>query len=102
MRKFLISCAALACLPLILVGCSHPRPEYPPPPAYSAVAQQGYHDGVRAAQRDIHDGLRPDVDRHPRFRNPPVAGPLRDDYRNGFREGYRAVYRGGPGPGPGY
>jgi len=82
-------------IPVALTGCSH-RTEvvYGPPPAYSEVARQAYHDGVVAAQRDMHDGLRPDVDRHPRFRNPPAPAGLMEDYRNGFREGYRSAFRG--------
>lgn len=100
MRKIL-SLTALLVLPFVLAGCSHPQPvyAYPPPPAYSAVAQQGYNDGVAAARRDIHQGLQANVERHPRFNNPPVAPPLQEDYRHGFREGYQAVYRGGPGGG---
>lgn len=92
---------AASFLAVVLAGCSHPRPVvvYAPPPAYSAVAQQGFHDGMRAAQNDIHRGLRPDADRHPRFRNPPVAPPLQADYRHGFHEGYERVIHGGPAPG---
>ncbi len=99
--KKLLSLAALVLMPLALAGCSHPQPvyAYPPPPAYSAVAQRGYNDGVRAGQRDLHNGLRPDVARHARFNNPPVAPPLQEDYRHGFRDGYQAAFRGGPGGG---
>jgi hypothetical protein len=99
MKKLLS--AALILLPLGLAGCSHPQPvvAYPPPPAYTQAAQQGYNDGVRAAQRDIHNGLRPDVARHPRFNQPPVPPPLWEDYRHGFRDGYQRVYAAGPPPG---
>jgi hypothetical protein len=98
MKKYLY--LLLISVPVALTGCSH-RTEvvYAPPPAYSEVARQAYHDGIAAAQRDMRDGLRPDVDRHQRFRNPPTPPGLMDDYRNGFREGYRAVFHGGPGPG---
>lgn len=98
MKKLL--CAALVFLPIALTGCSHKAVVvYAPPPAYSEAAQQGYRDGVTAAQRDIHQGLGPDVDRHPRFRNPPVPPPLQEEFRHGFREGYQAVFHGGPRPG---
>jgi hypothetical protein len=100
MKKIL--CLALVFLPVAMItGCSHPQPVvvYAPPPAYSEAAQQGYRDGVAAAQRDIHNGLGPDASRHPRFRNPPVPPPLQEDFRHGFREGYQAVFHGGPGPG---
>lgn len=91
---------ALAFVPLALAGCAHREVVvYNPPPAYSAAAQQGYHDGVAAARRDVSNGLGPDAGRHPRFRNPPVPPPLQEDYRHGFREGYQAVFHGGPGPG---
>ncbi|HEX3986419.1 MAG TPA: hypothetical protein VHX13_07395 [Acidobacteriaceae bacterium] len=97
MKRFL--CLALAFLPLA-TGCAHRvGVAYAPPPAYTDVAHQGYADGARAAQRDLHNGVRPDVDRHPRFRNPPVPPPLRDDYRHGFRDGYARVMHGGPGAG---
>ncbi len=91
-------------LPIALAGCSHPQPAPyypPPPPAGAEVAQQGYHDGVDAAQRDIARGAPPDPGRHPRFRSPQVLPPLIEDYRHAFRNGYDEVYRHGPPP-PGY
>jgi len=93
--KKILSFAALLVLPIALAGCGHPQYAYPPPPAYSEVAHQGWHDGVRAAQADMNHGLAPDVRRHPRFDNPPVAPPLQEDYRHGFRDGYQAVYNHG-------
>jgi hypothetical protein len=91
-------------LPFALAGCSHPQPAPfypppPPPPAYSQAAEQGHHDGIEAARRDIANGAPPDPNRHPRFRNPPVPPPLMDDYRHNFRNGYEEVYRHGPPPG---
>jgi hypothetical protein len=41
-------------------------------------------------------GLAPDIDRHPRFRNPPVPPPAFEDYRYGFREGYGRALHTGP------
>src|SRR5580698_5935737 len=77
-------------LPLAVAGCSHPQPVYvapePPPPAvFSALAQQAFHDGYDAGRRDIQSGKPHDVNRHPRFRNPPVAPEAAEDYRHGFR-----------------
>lgn len=93
-------CSALIFVPLALAGCAHKTVVvYNPPPAYSEAAQQGYRQGVQAAQTDIRNGLGPDVDRHPRFRNPPVPPPLQEDYRHGFRDGYQAVFHGAR---PGY
>ena len=101
-RKVLALAALL--FPLALAGCSHPQPVVyaapPPPPAFGPVAQQGFHDGVQAARRDIGKSLAPDLQRHPRFRNPPVGPP--EEYRRGFRAGYEQTFRGGAGPGPGY
>jgi len=97
------SLAALAALsfPLAIAGCSHPQPVAyvaPPPPAFGPVAQQGYHDGVIAARRDISKGFAPDVRRHPRFRTPPIGPP--EEYRRGFRTGYDTTFRAGPPPPP--
>lgn len=97
MRKALMF--AVLSLPLALAGCSHRTVIYaagPPPPAYSQFAQRGFHDGFDAARHDIADGRSPDVDRHPRFRRPPVPGPAFEDYRQGFREGYHRAFHGGP------
>jgi len=108
MKKIILLAALL--FPLAMAGCSHRTTVVyaappPPPPAFSAAAQRGYHDGIEAAQRDIHRGLAPDVRRHPRFRNPPVPPPAFEDYRHGFRAGYDQSFRNGPPPpppGPGY
>jgi hypothetical protein len=106
MRKNLLAFSALL-LPLALAGCSHPQPVAyypppPPPPAWSEIARQGFNNGVEAARHDIAAGKSPDVNRHPRFRNPPVPPPAFEDYRHGFREGYQQVFQRAPGPGPGY
>ncbi len=103
MFRFRIFAAmAVLLLPLAVAGCSHPRPVVyaPPPPGLSPVAQQGFHDGFLAARRDMRHELPPNVQRHPRFRNPPVPPPAFVDYRHGFRAGYEQAIHGGPGPGP--
>lgn len=89
---------AVVALPLAIAGCSHRDNYYaaPPPPAYTEIAQRGFHDGFDAARRDIARGLAPDVDRHPRFRKPPVPPPAFEDYRHGFREGYQRAFHGAP------
>jgi hypothetical protein len=96
--KKLLALAALS-LPLSLAGCGHPVVAYapPPPPAeFSAVAQQAFHDGFEAARRDVAHNVPPGVERHPRFRNPPVPPPAVEDYRHGFREGYQAFLHQAP------
>lgn len=101
-KRFLIVITTAASL--WSIGCTH-RAYYPPPPpppgSYSGIAQQGYHDGLNAANHDIRRGLSPDPARHPRFRRPPVPPPAFEDYRHAFRSGYDQVFRHGPPP-PGY
>jgi hypothetical protein len=46
-------------------------------------------------------GRPPNLERHPRFHNPPVPPPAFEDYRRGFRRGYEAFLHGAPPP-PGY
>jgi hypothetical protein len=91
-------------LPLALAGCSHPQPVVyaPPAPGLSALAQRGYYDGSLAARNDIRKGLAPNVERYPKFRNPPAPPQAFEEYRHSFRAGYMQTLRGGPGPGPGY
>jgi hypothetical protein len=102
MRKALA--LVVLALPFAIAGCSHPRPVVyaapPPPPAFTEIAQRGFHDGFDAARRDIAKGIPPRADRHPRFRNPPVPPPAVEDYRHGFREGYQQAIRNGPTPPP--
>lgn len=89
-------------LTLLLAGCSHPQPVYygPPPPAVSAIYNQGYQDGLRAANHDLRAGLPPNQGRHARFDRPPVPPPAWGDYRNGFTNGYTQIFHQGPPPPP--
>jgi len=66
------------------------------------IAQRGYHDGFEAARHDVSDGRPPVLERHSRFRNPPVEPPAIEAYRHGFRAGYNAFLHQGPPPGRGY
>jgi hypothetical protein len=92
-------------LPLAVAGCAHPRPvavyTAPPPPGeFSEIARQGFHDGFEAARGDVARNVRPNAERHPNFRNPPVPPPAVQDYRHGFRAGYQSfLERTGPPPG---
>ena len=89
-------------VPIALAGCSHPTVAYyqapPPPAAYNEIAQRGFHDGFDAARRDIASGRPPNLEAHPKFRNPPVPPPAFEDYRQGFREGYRRAMHDVPPP----
>lgn len=100
MKKWLAFAALL--LSFSLAGCSHPRPVYtapPPPPDFTQIAREGYHDGWEAARRDVDHGLPPKVERHHRFQNPPVPPEAFEDYRHGFRHGYNAYMNRGTPPG---
>ena len=91
MKKLLAFAVLL--MPLAVAGCGHPTVVYapPPPPAeFSQIAQQGFHDGFEAARRDVTRNVPPGVEKHPKFRNPPVPPPAWEDYRHGFREGYQS------------
>ena len=97
MKKILAGCALG--LSLLVAGCAHPVPLYPPPPpppVFDTYAQHGYFDGFNAAQRDIQRSRRPRIDRHERFRNPPVPPPYWQDYRQGFRTGYETALHPAP------
>ena len=60
--KKIAAISALA-IPFALAGCTHTQTVVytpPPPPAeLSPAAQQGYHDGIDAARRDIARSRRP-------------------------------------------
>uniref|UniRef100_A0A7V4XUB7 Lipoprotein n=1 Tax=Acidobacterium capsulatum TaxID=33075 RepID=A0A7V4XUB7_9BACT len=99
MKRMLLLPALL--VPLLLAGCAHPQPYPAPPPPGVQIAHQAYHQGFEAGRHDMRAGLPPDVNRHPRFRRPPVPPPAIHDYRVNFRNGYRAAYRT-PTPPPRY
>ena len=94
MKRKMLAFAALPLIAFVLSGCAHPQPYYPPPPPPAQIAQQGFHDGVQAARHDLANGMPENLNRHPRFRNPPVpAGQPIVDYREGFRRGYNTTFR---------
>jgi len=93
-KKIITGC--ILAVSLLAAGCAHPPPPAyypppPPPPGFSPYAQQGFHDGFEAAERDIQAGRRPRFARHQRFRNPPVPYPAIPEYRGGFRQGYETA-----------
>jgi hypothetical protein len=100
MKKTLLLLALAA--PVALAGCSHPTYvagyQAPPPPAYNEIGQRGFHDGYDAARRDIATGRPPNLEAHPKFRNPPAPPPAWEDYRQGFREGYHRAMHEVPPP----
>ncbi len=101
MKKWIV-CLAASLMPLVVAGCHHTTVVIaapPPPAAFNEIARQGYHDGWEAARRDVAHNVPPGVEKHPRFRNPPVPPPAFEDYRQGFREGYNGFLHQGRGPG---
>ncbi|HEY1578529.1 MAG TPA: hypothetical protein VGF82_15795 [Terracidiphilus sp.] len=93
MRK--VFALALLAVPLAIAGCgNHENRYYGGAPAYTEIAQRGFHDGFDAARHDMGRGWAPDVDRHGAFRNPPVSRGAFEDYRHGFREGYERAFGG--------
>lgn len=99
LSRLLASCVLA---PIFLVGCSHPQPVAPPPPALTLaqVRQMGFHDGMEAARLDVANGRPPMPRRHPRFRNPPVPPEVVQVYRQAFRNGYRRFLHPVPPPPP--
>ncbi|NYF78468.1 hypothetical protein [Granulicella arctica] len=63
------------------------------PPPGTEQAQQGYRDGIQAAQLD-HAAKRPiDPKVSHLYVHPPVKGAARDAYRSSFEAGYQAAVK---------
>jgi hypothetical protein len=65
-------------------------PEWNTPPAGSQEAQQGYRDGLQAAQLDKAAKRKIDAKTSHLYVHPPVKGSARDEYRTSFVAGYDA------------
>lgn len=63
------------------------------PPAGSQEAQQGYRDGVQAAQLDKAAKRKIDAKSSHLYVHPPVKGAARDEYRTSFTAGYDAAVK---------
>ena len=74
------------------------------PPEFRAAQQQGFHDGVEGARKDVQNRRFPNVNNRDEFRHPHVPRDLRADYRQGFERGYdvamRHLLNGGAGQRP--
>lgn len=93
--KRLLAIAALPLLIFSMAGCDPAPPPYYAPPPPAAIANEAYHNGYEAARRDMAQGWPPQVDRHPRFQNPPAPpGQPAEIYRRNFHRGYDDAYRG--------
>ena len=61
------------------------------PPAGTEQEQQGYRDGIQAAQLDKLANRKIDAKTSHLYVNPPVKKDARDAYRNAFENGYKAA-----------
>jgi hypothetical protein len=68
-------------------------PEWKTPPAGTPQAQQGYRDGVQAAQLDKTAKRKIDAKSSYLYVHPPVKGAARDEYRTSFTAGYDAAVK---------
>jgi hypothetical protein len=64
--------------------------EWNTPPAGTPEAQQGYRDGIQAAQLDKAAKRKIDAKSSHLYQHPPVKGAARDEYRTSFTAGYDA------------
>jgi hypothetical protein len=67
--------------------------EWNTPPAGTEQAQQGYRDGIEAAQLDRAAKRKIDAKASHLYVHPPVKGTARDEYRSGFTAGYEAALK---------
>ncbi|RSL16804.1 hypothetical protein EDE15_2329 [Edaphobacter aggregans] len=67
--------------------------EWNTPPQGTEQAQQGYRDGVEAAQLDRAAKRKIDAKASHLYMHPPVKGAARDEYRSGFTAGYEAAIK---------
>jgi hypothetical protein len=63
------------------------------PPAGTEQAQQGYRDGVQAAQLDLVAKRKIDAQSSHLYLHPPVKSSARDEYRSSFVQGYQAALK---------
>jgi outer membrane murein-binding lipoprotein Lpp len=63
------------------------------PPAGTEQAQQGYRDGLQAAQLDKAAKRKIDAKSSHLYVHPPVKGAVRDEYRSSFVSGYEAAVK---------
>jgi hypothetical protein len=63
------------------------------PPPGTEQAQQGYRDGIQAAQLDRAAHRKIDAEASHLYVHPPVKGAIRDEYRSSFKTGYQAALK---------
>jgi hypothetical protein len=60
-----------------------------PPSDLQGAEQQGFHDGIEGARKDVENHRPPSPENRDEFRHPPVPHHDWRAYRRGFRRGYR-------------
>jgi hypothetical protein len=63
------------------------------PPPGTEQAQQGYRDGLKAAQLDNLVKRPMDAKVSPKYVHPPVKKAAQDEYRSSFEAGYQAAMK---------
>ena len=63
------------------------------PPAGTEQAQQGYKDGIQAAQLDLAAKRKIDAQSSHLYLHPPVKGAAQAEYRTNFVNGYQAALK---------
>lgn len=67
--------------------------EWNTPPAGTEQAQQGYRDGLQAAELDRAAKRKIDAKVSHLYVHPPVKGAAKDEYRSSFEAGYNAAVK---------
>lgn len=70
-----------------------PTQDWNTPPPGTEQAQQGYRDGIEAAQLDRAAKRKIDAKASHLYVHPPVKGAARDEYRASFAAGYDAAVK---------
>ncbi len=86
MRGYEVTISQLAGEPVWQI---HGEPgQWAPPPQFTAMQRQGFHDGVDGAQKDFGNHRHPNVLNRDEYRQPRVPQEFWREYREGFRRGY--------------
>ena len=62
--------------------------QWAPPPQFTEMQREGFHDGVDGARKDFGNHRRPNVANRDEYRRPRVPEQFWREYREGFRRGY--------------
>lgn len=86
MRGYEVTISQLAGQPVWQI---HGEPgQWAPPPQFTEMQRQGFHDGVDGAQKDFGNHRHPNVLNRDEYREPRVPREFWHEYQEGFRRGY--------------